>query len=215
MRTDLHRHSFSLYLLFFLLFTTAFTFDASAQKKKIRLKSAKSLEYNPKISAAQRLIGNVVFEHENTVMYCDSAYFYENTNAIDAFGHINIRQGDTLNLYGDFLKYNGDQRKAELLKNVRIVKKDMTLTTDHLFYDMNTQVANYAGGGKIINKDNTLTSENGYYYAKFNELNFKKNVVLTNPRYVMNCDTLRYNTVSKTAYFLGPSTIRSNENIIY
>ena len=49
--------------------------------------------------------------------------------------------------------------------------------------------------------------------AKFS---FKKNVVLNNPQYIVNCDTLKYNTFSKVAYFLGPTTIKSTReyNII-
>ena len=44
---------------------------------------------------------------------------------------------------------------------------------------------------------------------------FKKNVVLTNPQFVINCDTMRYNTSSKVTYFIGPTTIKSKENLIY
>lgn len=179
------------------------------------MKKADRLLYNEKYKKAQRLLGNVEFEHENTIMLCDSAHLYEETNTLEAFGKINIRKGDTLNLYGDFLKYNGNTKIAEIEKNVRVVKRDMTLTTQVLTYDLEKSVATYYGGGTIVNKDNTLTSKNGYYYASSNMLSFKNDVLLRNPKYTMNSDTLIYNTVSKTAYFLGPTTIRASNNIIY
>jgi lipopolysaccharide export system protein LptA len=39
--------------------------------------------------------------------------------------------------------------------------------------------------------------------------------VLTNPEYVIYCDTLIYNTVSEGSNFYGPTTIKSSENTIF
>lgn len=200
-----------------LLLILLFTLPCLAQKtgKQIQFKGANSLEVDHNIAkGAKRLIGNVSFEHERVMMFCDSAYLYSN-NVLDAFGNVRIQQGDSISLYGDLLNYNGDTKKAEMRRNVRLVEKDMSLTTDFLLYDMATSVGSYTTGGTIVSKNNTLVSQHGYYHSKSKEFMFKKNVVLTNPEYVMNCDTLRYNTVSKIAYFLGPTTIKSNENLIY
>ncbi len=184
------------------------------KKKKIEF-SAKETKYDKKIGkGAKRLIGDVVFKHENIIMRCDSAWLFDD-ETLEAYKNVHIQQGDSLHLYGDVLKYNGNTKKAELQKNIRMMDKDMTLTTDLLFYDAGKKVANYTGGGKIVTKDNVLTSTYGNYFAESRELGFKKNVVLTNPEYVMHSDTLRYNTASGISYFHGPTTIRSNQNFIY
>lgn len=186
---------------------------AQAQTR-IELLNANSLEYDEKKGNAKRLLGNVSFKHDNAIMYCDSAYLYPD-NALDAYGNVHIQQGDTLNLYGQFLKYNGNTKKAELTREVRLIDKDITLTSNFLNYDLNADLANYTGNGKIVNKENTLTSESGYYYAKSKDFYFKKNVVLVNPQYTVYCDTLKYNTLSEIAYFLSPTQIISKENTIY
>lgn len=189
--------------------------SSGAKKKTIELLHANTLEFNQALGlGAKRLLGDVSFKDGNTIMYCDSAYLYNN-NSADAFGHVHITQGDTVNAYGDLLKYDGNTKMAELQKNVRLTDKDMVLTTTILFFDTKTSVANYQGGGTIVNKENTLTSEHGYYFAGTKELDFKKNVVLVNPRYTMNSDTLRYNTASKITHFLGPTTIKSAQDFIY
>jgi len=191
------------------------TDSSSAKTKRINLRHANSLEFDKKLGIdAKRLIGNVIFEHEGALMYCDSAYLYSD-NSMDAFGNIHIQQGDSIHLYGDFLKYIGNEKKAKVQKNVRLTEKDMTLTTDTLYYSTRDKIANYQTGAKIVNKDNTLTSQYGDYYSSSKDFLFKKDVVLTNPEYVMKCDTLRYNTTSKTAFFLGPTTIKGKENFIY
>lgn len=183
---------------------------------KVLLQSADNLIYNKDLGEdLRRVIGNVVFEHEGAVLYCDSAYFFENANNIEAFGSIRIKVSDTLNIYGDKIIYNGNTRIADLSGKVKLVDKQSVLQTDHLIYDRNTNVSYYNSGAKITNKENKLTSKIGYYYTSRKEFLFKKNVVLTNPDYIMNCDTLLYNTITRTSFFKGPTTIKGKENFIY
>jgi lipopolysaccharide assembly outer membrane protein LptD (OstA) len=55
----------------------------------------------------KRLVGNVAFKHDDVLLYCDSAYLYTLTNSLDAFSQVHINQGDSVNMYGDKLKYDG------------------------------------------------------------------------------------------------------------
>lgn len=207
------------FLFFFTLFLCAGLAAQSTIKpekgKPINLKHANSLKGSPK--GFQRLIGAVEFEQQGMTMTCDSAHFYNEANSLNAYGHVHIRQGDSLNIFGDLLKYDGNARRAELTKNVRMIDANMTLTTDAIVYDLNEKVASYSSGGKIVNNENVLTSQIGAYSTEAKVLTFKKNVVLVNPQYVMKCDTLRYHPLSKTSYFLGPTTIQAtnNSNFIY
>ncbi len=204
------------YFLFFTIPLLSFS-QSTPQSggKKIMIENAGSLQFDKKLGqGAQRLIGDVKFRQDNTLMYCDSAYLYKD-NSLDAFGHIHIQQGDSIHLYGDLLKYNGNTKKALITKNVLVNKGDMQLTTDELNYDVSTSVGYYVTPARILNKENVLTSNTGYFFAKSNNLTFRKNVVLTNPQFVINCDTMLYNTFSKTTYFIGPTTIKSKDNFIY
>ncbi len=162
-----------------------------------------------------RLLGNVKFRHEDVLMSCDSAHFFPDQNILDAYSHVHIWRGDTLDMYGDFLKYKGSVRMAEMRRNVVLDDKENHLTTNNIDYDLNNDLAYYFKGGKIINGNNTLVSELGYYYSKEKIFFFKDSVIVTNPDYVMYSDTLKYNTVTEVAYFLGPTDIISEENFIY
>lgn len=183
--------------------------------KKINIKNADALMFDENVSDAQKLIGNVIFEHEGVLMYCDSALLYDKQNALDAFGHVHIQNGDSVNAYGDMLKYSGDTKSAVLQNNCRLTDKDMLLTSNNLFYDTKANIANYVNGGKIVNKENTLTSQTGYYYANYRDMYFKNDVKLVNKEYVVETDTMKYNTTTKTSFFYGPTTITSDENLIY
>lgn len=187
----------------------------SQSKKEIRLVHARFLEADPSLGKnVQRIVGNVEFEHENSRLFCDSAYLYPD-NSMDAFSNVRIQQGDSLHISCGFLKYNGNTRIAELHKNVRFIQRTTTLNTDLLYYDMKANMATYTTGGAIINKQNTLTSQFGYFNTKNKIYSFKKNVVLTNPKYTMTCDTLNYYAVNNVAYFVGPTYIKSSGSTIY
>jgi len=208
----LYTSSMKLFFVWFLFFIST---TLSYSQKKIEIVHAGTLKSANNIAnGAKRLIGDVQFKQDNALMFCDSAYFY-NDNSLDAFGHIHIQQGDSLNMYGDLLKYNGNTKKAIINNNVSVIKGDLQLFTEELNYDVSTGIGYYIVPAKIINKDNTLTSNTGYFFSKTNDLTFKNNVILTNPQFVINCDTMRYNTTSKITYFKGPTTIKSKENLIY
>jgi len=159
----------------------------------------------------QVLRGNVRFKHDNVLMYCDSAYFYEKANSLDAFGNVKIVQGDTLFVYGDVLYYDGNIKLARLRYNVRMINRKTTLTTDSLNYDRITNLAYYYTGGKIKDEVNTLTSIWGQYSTSTSQAFFKQNVHLVNKNYTLDADSLRYNTKTHIANLIGPTHIRYND----
>lgn len=163
----------------------------------------------------KKLKGNCQFKQDNTFFYCDSALLYDTKNTVDAYGKVRIVQGDSLQLFGDFLNYDGNTKIAKFNKNVRVIHNDMLLTTQVLTYDTKNRIATYPNGGKIVNVDNILTSTYGYYFANTSDAYFKKNVVLTNPKYILKSDTLKYNSKTRIATFYGPTTITSDEDFLY
>jgi len=182
----------------------------------IELIHADSLDYNKEVNInVRRLIGNVSFRHEDAVMNCDSAYMNAEANSMKAFGRIRINQGDTVSLAGNHLDYDGNTSTAVVTGNVVLTDRKMTLTTDKINYNRKSGFASYTTGGKIVDNENTLTSQLGFYDSYAKEMRFKTEVVLTNPRYVMRTDTMNYKTLSHTAFFFGPTTITSKENLIY
>ena len=204
-------------VLLLIFFLNGFLIKSYSQKPaKVKLIRANDLKYDKTLGdKAQRLIGDVILKQDSTYLYCDSAYFYEEINSFDGFGNVHIKASDTLNIYSQLLYYDGNTRIAELHNNVRLEDPRATLYTEHLWYNRLTKIAYYTTGGKIIDTINILTSIKGYYYTDLSEAYFRDSVILENPKYVMNTDTMLYNTVSEISYFFGPTTITSDENFIY
>lgn len=164
---------------------------------------------------AKRLVGNVRFKHEDVYMTCDSAWYFSEQNVVQSYSNVHLWQGDTLDLYGDYLKYSGNTKMANVRENVLLIDNENRLTTDYIDHDFGNDLAFYLGGGRIVNGNNTLVSKQGYYYTKQKLFFFKDSVVVINPDYTMYSDTLKYNTVTEVSYFLGPTDIISEENYIY
>ena len=88
----------------------------------VYLEKAQNLLFDQeRIADAQILKGDVIFRHEDALMYCDSAYFYEGTNSLDAFGRVRFVQGDTLKGFCDKLFYDGNVKLARMRRHVRLV----------------------------------------------------------------------------------------------
>ncbi|MFH0865480.1 MAG: OstA-like protein [Bacteroidota bacterium] len=202
------------YILFaVLLFFSATSFAQKATK--IDIVNANSLEYDEsKGKDVKQLIGDVILKHEDTYLYCDSAYLYTESNTLKAFGNVHI-SSTSVNIYSDVLTYDGNAKSAQMHKDVKLNDGNMHLETEHLNYNTKTHVGNYFTGGKITDPQNNLTSIIGYYYSDTKQFFFKDSVVLVNPQYTMKSDTLMYNTETEVSFFYGPTTIVSDSNFIY
>ena len=184
----------------------------SQSSKKINVKSANSLEFDERTDA-QRLVGDVLFEHEGTLLYCDSAYLFPD-NRMDAYSNVRILS-DSVQATGNELNYDGNTRIGILKGNVVMTDPNSKLVTDFLNYNLELKTATYTSGGKITSQDNELVSQFGQYNSANRMFYFRKDVVLTNPQYTTASDTLHYSTLSEKAFFFGPTTITSKTNKIY
>ncbi len=173
-------------------------------------------------SDEQILVGNVQFRKGDMFMYCDSARFDETTSSLNAFNNVRMEQGDTLFVYGDELYYDGTTELAELRAypggNVRLINRDVSLTTPVFYYDLAADEAYYLTGGTLKDATNTLKSLQGYYYPSTKDAFFYLNVDLTGPRendtLRMFTDSLTYNTGTGIAQLMCPTLIVSKDGDI-
>ncbi len=193
-----------------------------ASDSRVYLLHADRLYFDDHISPdAQFLVGNVAFRHDDVLMYCDSALFYEASNSFDAYGHVRMVQGDTLSLKGEVLFYNGLDQIARVRHHVVLKHRQSTLYTDSLDYDKLYGMGYFFEGGRLVDQDNELTSDWGEYTPATREAVFNYNVRLVNPapprkaKTTLVSDTLHYNTGTGIAHLVGPSNIEHGASHIY
>lgn len=182
----------------------------------IHLLHADELYYNQRIKRdAQILVGNVRFRHDNVILTCDSALYFQGDNSFDAFGHVKMNQADTLTLVSDILYYDGTAQLAQARHNVILTHRKSRLYCDSLDYDRLYDLGYFFNGGKLVDEENTLTSEWGQYSPSTREAIFNYNVDLQNPKFTLVSDTLHYNTGTGFARIVGPSNVDNGDNHIY
>jgi lipopolysaccharide export system protein LptA len=208
LQSDLSKYSFLIVLFF------SFHFSTFAQTK-VEIIGGERM-YGNQIKNYLYIVKNVVIRHNGVTIQCDSAIRKIDEGVIEGFGNIFIYQPDTFTLSGgDYLLYDEATKTAKVNgKSVILKDQQMTLLTTSLSYNVQNQVGYYTNGADILNENNRLKSKRGYYNRRINTFNFKDQVVLTSPEYTMKSDTLDYFSMTKTAYFFGPTRIVSAENTI-
>ncbi|RYG18552.1 MAG: hypothetical protein EOO07_08695, partial [Chitinophagaceae bacterium] len=189
------------------------SFLFAQQRSLIKLLSSTRLKADTKTNISY--VKNPVFQHDNAILTCDSAVLYKDRNFFEAYKNVHINQGDTVNIYSDFLDYDGNKKIANLNSNVQMIDATSTLTTNKLIYFMDTKIGRYVDGGKIVNKEVTITSKNAWYFSNSRDAWFRYNVKVVTPESVIKSDTLRYNTLTAWTYFYGPTNIKGKDDNLY
>ncbi|KXB38320.1 hypothetical protein HMPREF1870_02287 [Bacteroidales bacterium KA00344] len=178
------------------------------QDERVYLLHSDELKYdlygpNP---SAQIVKGNVAFRHKGAFLNCDSAYFYQASNSVRAFGHVRFRQGDTLSLVCDRAWYDGQAQMLEARRNVVLKHRGQTLYTDSLNYDRLYEYAYFFNGGRLIDGKNKLSSDWGEYHTNTRMARFNLDVQLQTPENRVSTDTLYYDTRNSRAHVVGQYT---------
>jgi lipopolysaccharide assembly outer membrane protein LptD (OstA) len=193
------------------------SFSAFSQKvNKIHIVAADEARFDNKSGiTARRLIGNVIFKHDDAYMYCDSAWFYPNINTMDAYGNVRIEQGDSVEMSGKRMSYDGNSKIAKIRDSVVLTHNNSYLRTDSLDFNRAENVGYYFNYGEIDHENIHLTSYEGYYYPNLKDYYAVDSVRLVHPDYTIFADTLKYNIDSRITSFLGETNIVNDSASIH
>lgn len=186
------------------------------QGERVYLLHADELRYDMygKNPDAQIVKGKVSFLHQGGRLTCDSAYFYQGSNSVKAFGHVHYRQGDTLSLTCERAEYDGQMQMMRARKNVVLHHRRQTLLTDSLDFDRLYNMANFFDGGTLIDGKDRLVADWGEYHTETREAKFVYNVKLRSGKDVVTTDTLYYDVRKSKAHMVGPSKIVSGTSVV-
>lgn len=168
------------------------------------------------VYGAQRLNGKVHFRQGAMHLHCDSAVYFKESNTFRAFGRVRMTQADTVTLTSDSLFYDGNSQVANAFNRVVLTHYKRVLTTNFLDYNRMLNIASYHTGGKLKDGATVLTSLMGNYNLGTKEAEFIEDVFLIGKQYdSLKTSHLYYNTTTKWAHALGQSNIFSGVNKIY
>jgi len=187
--------------------------DTSAAGKIIVIKDAERYNYQDKDTLGKfvSLVGHAFVEQGKTKFYADSIVLNQKDNILESFGNVHINDADSVQIYSQYLKYLGKEKKAFFNQAVKLTDGKGVLTTSQLEYDTQLKIGNYYQGGKLVNKNTVLTSNQGIYYGDTRDVFFKDRVFLNDPEYKINSDTLLYNINTEITTFVSPAVIKNGK----
>lgn len=189
----------------------------------VAAKGQKYIEYtsgmgsrDPEKPSVWILYNHVVATHEGMTLAADSAHYDTEENSFTAFRNIVITLSDTTRIYGDRLYYDGNTRVVDIWADtVVLVDGGTMLKADHITYERNRATAYYTHWGHGTSEDRRLDSRQGQYNSVRKEFYIYNDVHLADSTMLLVTDTLIYNTDSKVAHFVSPTTIYSDSSTIY
>ena len=191
----------------------------SAQKKErqdslVRLLGCDKLQLEEVSGHSfRKALGHARFEHNSTMLLCDTALWNVDENIIRAIGHVKIIQNNTA-LSSDNLDYYIGSSLAEFRGTLVQLqdKQKNTLRTRNLDYNTKDSVAVFRDGGSFRDKDGQIIeSDYGSYDSKIKLFQFKANVNMYTDSVFVKTASLDYNAETSVAVFgKGTNAWRDN-----
>ncbi len=164
----------------------------------------------------RKALGHARFEHNSTLLVCDTALWNVSTNVIEAFGNVRIIQNNTV-LSSDRLDYIVDESLAKFRGTlVQLSDKDgNVLRTRDLDYNTKDSIAVFRGGGALKDKDGqVIESDEGFYYSKLTTFDFSHDVNMYTDSVFVKTDNLSYNTSTSVALFGTGTNAWKDDNML-
>ena len=211
-----------LQVLFFTLIIGFLSIAAKAQeKKKIEIEYAGKLTIDEENYPGAKVLTRddsqqVHIKHKGSDMWCDKAIHYGKENFIEAYGNVQMKQGDTINMTSEYVEYSGASGLAFASGDVVLKDPNSTISSDTLYLDRIKQQAFYKNGGTVVkDSSGTITSKIGRYYMDLKKYQFVEDVVLVNKESTINSNFFDFYSDSGHAYLFGPSTITTETSVTY
>jgi lipopolysaccharide export system protein LptA len=162
------------YLLALLIILSADLVYGQSQPREIRLKYADSLVGSDTPGSAYR----------------------------DFFGNVQLEHGD-VNVRSDFAKQYLESNKADLIGNVIITQRTLTLRSPKIFYDGNTSISRAVNGVTIRDMETFLKADGGTYNTITRVAVMNDNVYIEDDSATIVADNIIHYRNDKKSYAYG------------
>ncbi|MPS73371.1 MAG: organic solvent tolerance protein OstA [Chryseobacterium sp.] len=157
--------------------------------------------------------GNVVFEHQGSVLTADEVVFYQKENFLKAIGNVVLTTPDGNRITAEEMEYDGNTERGIARKNVVLTDPKQTIKTETLYYDKIPNTAYFNTGGTIYSKDGSVMyTRSATYYLNTKMIDFIGRSNIETDKYTIISDNIKTNQNTGVSDFTGPTTIRSKEN---
>lgn len=159
--------------------------------------------------------GNVVFEHQGSVLTADEVVFYQKENFLKAIGNVVLTTADGNRITAEEMEYDGNTERGIARRNVVLTDPKQTIKTEILYYDKIPNTAYFNTGGTIYSNDGSVMyTKSATYYLNSKMIDFIGRSNIETDKYTIVSDNIKQNQNTGVSDFTGPTTIRDKRNPI-
>lgn len=186
--------------------------DAS---KKVQNKHSDTFGVSPdKYEGNPVFSGNVVFEHQGSVLTADEVVLYQKENFLKAIGNVVLTTADGSKITAEEMEYDGNTERGIARRNVVLTDTKQTIKTETLYYDKIPNTAYFNTGGTIYSNDGSVMyTKAATYYLNTKMIDFIGRSNIETDKYTIVSDNIKTNQVTGVSDFFGPTTIRDKANL--
>ncbi|MBV6878240.1 OstA-like protein [Epilithonimonas ginsengisoli] len=158
--------------------------------------------------------GNVVFEHQGSVLTADEVVLYQKENFLKAIGNVVLTTADGSKIIAEEMEYDGNTERGIARRNVVLTDPKQTIKTETLYYDKIPNTAYFNTGGTIYSNDGSVMyTKAATYYLNTKMIDFIGRSNIETDKYTIVSDNIKTNQVTGVSDFFGPTTIRDKANL--
>ena len=150
---------------------------SNSQKEQVQILGANTIERDPKISEASRLLGNVKLGFGEAILYCDSAYRFDD-GRFEVFSSIKVINEPSTILFAEYAILNPESQTINVRENVEFLHEELSITCPELIYDIERKLVRYYQRALFKDGSKTLKSNLGTYSSRSGRLYAGGNVII-------------------------------------
>lgn len=186
----------------------------SKPEQKVKIIHADEINKSPdKYDGNQYLKGNVVIEHQGSILSADEVIRYEEENFIRAIGNVKLQNSDGSVITSSEMEYDGNTQKGVAKKNVVLTDpKGTIIKTETMYYDRVSNQAYYNTGGTINDGKSVTYAKVATYFLTTRTIDLTGRVKIVDKDYTLEGDNVVQNQNTNIVTINGYTTITNNKN---
>ncbi|VXB55287.1 MULTISPECIES: OstA-like protein [Chryseobacterium] len=186
----------------------------SKPTQKVKIIHADEIIKDPaKYDGNQYLKGNVVIEHQGSILSADEVIRYEEENFIKAIGNVKLQNSDGSVITSSEMEYDGNTQKGVARKNVVLTDpKGTIIKTETMYYDRVSNQAYFNTGGTINDGKSTTYAKTATYFLTTRTIDLTGRVKIVDKDYTLEGDNVVQNQNTNIVTINGYTVITNNKN---
>ena len=148
-------------------------------------------------------------------MFCDSAHYFSEKEKIIAYENVKVKKGDSINISGDILNYDGENKVAIISRNVILINKENILKSQRLIYNIQKKKISFNSLSEISKGNQKISAKKGIYNTNSKSYQFDDSVNYYNNNYQIITDHLISDEKNKITLLKGPSEILFDNKVVF